>query len=334
MTWYMYYCARLGTWVVGSESDVDDARAGGCRGHVVIDTAGDDAVSVSTESGFVPASATISCAAAEGGACAGEAVRVAGTSLYWPGAEGTTVSKTFLEGAYERNGVTTPDGFPVYESRLVDGLELLRCDNRWRIAYAKDHEDDPCGSATVLGYVGSPDLTVAAPVFSNIDHESCTGVPCHYDVDVGATAQCLEAFTVEGCAGSTIEVSGTSEFDGSYDLLDDEINGQPAYARGDTNMIYYCPSVESWVLAEGTDVDTDACYGDLQLVDSVLGGARQVWWRHADDAEPVRADGVVAACTGVPTPAPSAGGGLGETDAAATRSIWTALSAAAVLYFL
>ena len=116
MTWYMYYCARLGQWVVGSESDVEDARDGGCRGHVVIDTADDDAVHVSTENGFVPASATVSCAAAEGGACAGEAVRVAGTSLYWPGAEGTTVSKTFLEGAYERNGVTTPDGFPVYES--------------------------------------------------------------------------------------------------------------------------------------------------------------------------------------------------------------------------
>ena len=179
----------------------------------------------------------------------------------------------------------------MYESRLVDGLELLRCDNRWRIAYAKDHEDDPCGSATVLGYVGSPDLTVAAPVFSNIDHESCTGVPCHFDVDVGATAQCLEAFTVEGCAGSTIEVSGASEFDGSYDLLDDEINSQPAYSS-DTSMIYYCPSVESWVVAEGTDVDTDACFGDLQLFDSVLGGAQQVWWRHADDAEPVRADGV------------------------------------------
>ena len=334
MTWYMYYCARLGSWVVGSESDVIDARAGGCRGHVVIDTADDDAVQVSTADGFVPASATVSCAAAEGGACAGEAVRVAGTSLYWPGADGATVSKTFLEGAYERNGVTTPDGFPVYESRLVDGLELLRCDNRWRIAYAKDHEDDPCGSATVLGYVGSPDLTVAAPVFSNIDHESCTGVPCHYDVDVGATATCIEAFTVEGCAGSTIEVSGASEFDGSYDLLDDEVNGQPSYARGDTNMIYYCPSVESWVVAEGTDVDTDACFGDLQLFDSVLGGATQVWWRHADDEEPVRADGVTATCTGVPTPAPTAGGGLGETDAGATRSIWTALLAAAVLYFL
>ena len=334
MTWYMYYCARLGQWVVGSESDVEDARDGGCRGHVVIDTADDDAVHVSTENGFVPASATVSCAAAEGGACAGEAVRIAGTSLYWPGAEGTTVSKTFLEGAYERNGVTTPDGFPVYESRLVDGLELLRCDNRWRIAYAKDHEDDPCGSATVLGYVGSPDLTVAAPVFSNIDHESCTGVPCHYDVDVGATATCIEAFTVEGCAGSTIEVSGASELDGSYDVLDDEINGQPAYAS-DSNMIYYCPSVESWVVAEGgTDVDTDACFGNLQLFDSVLGVPQQVWWRHVDGEEPVRADGVTATCTGVPTPAPTAGGGLGETDAAAARSIWTALSAAAVLYFL
>ena len=331
MTWYMYYCSRLGTWIVGSESDVEDARDGGCRGHVVINTADDDAVQVSTADGFVSASATVSCAAAEGGACAGDAVRVAGTSLYWPGAEGTTVSKTFLEGAYERNGVTTPDGFPVYESRLVDGLELLRCDNRWRIAYAKDHEDDPCGSATVLGYVGSPDLTVAAPVFSNIDHESCTGVPCHYDVDVGATATCIEAFTIEGCAGSTIEVSGASEFDGSYDVLNEEINGQPAYAN--SNMIYYCPSVESWVVAEGTDVDTDACVGDLQLFDSVLGGTRQVWWRHADGAVPVRAKGVTATCTGVPTPAPTAGG-LGETDGAATRSIWTALSAAAVLFFL
>ena len=59
-----------------------------------------------------------------------------------------------------------------------------------------------------------------------------------------------------------------------------------------------------------------------------------MWWRHADDEEPVRADGVVATCTGVPTPAPTAGGGLGETDGAATRSIWAALSAAAVLYFL
>ena len=220
----------------------------------------------------------------------------------------------------------------MYESRLVDGLELLRCDNRWRIAYAKDHEDDPCGSATVLGYVGTPDLAVTAPVFSNIDHASCTGVPCHYDVDVGATAQCLEAFTVEGCAGSTIEVSGASDFDGSYDVLDDEVNSQPAYARGDTNMIYYCPSVESWVVAKGTDVDTDACVGDLQLFDSVLGAPQQVWWRHVDGEEPVRADGIVATCTGVPTPAPTAGGGLGETDGAATRSIWTALSAAAVLF--
>ena len=137
---------------------------------------------------------------------------------------------------------------------------------------------------------------------------------------------------IEGCAGSTIEVSGASEFDGSYDLLDDEINGQPAYS--DTNMIYYCPSVESWVVAKGTDVDTDACFGDLQLFDSVLGGIQQVWWRHADDEEPVRADGVTATCTGVPTPAPTAGGGLGETDGAVARSIWTALSAAAVLYFL
>ena len=332
MTWYMYYCARLGSWVVGSESDVIDARAGGCRGHVVIDTADDDAVQVSTADGFVPASATVSCAAADGGACAGDAVRVAGTSLYWPGADGATVSKTFLEGAYERNGVTTPDGFPVYESRLVEGLELLRCDNRWRIAYAKDHEDDPCGSATVLGYVGSPDLTVAAPVFSNIDHASCTGVPCHYDVDVGATATCIEAFTIEGCAGSTIEVSGASEFDGSYDVLDDEVNGQTAYARGDTNMIYYCPSVESWVVAKGTDVDTDACFGDLQLFDSVLGGAQQVWWRHVDGEEPTRADGVTATCTGVPTPAPTAGGGLGETDAGAVRAGLTV--AAAAIFFL
>ena len=47
MTWYMYYCSRLGTWVVGSESDVEDARDGGCRGHVVINTADDDAVQVS-----------------------------------------------------------------------------------------------------------------------------------------------------------------------------------------------------------------------------------------------------------------------------------------------
>ena len=47
MTWYMYYCARLGQWVVGSESDVEDARDGGCRGHVVINTADDDAVQVS-----------------------------------------------------------------------------------------------------------------------------------------------------------------------------------------------------------------------------------------------------------------------------------------------
>ena len=59
MTWYMYYCARLGSWVVGSESDVIDARAGGCRGHVVINTADDDAVHVSTENGFlVPAAST------------------------------------------------------------------------------------------------------------------------------------------------------------------------------------------------------------------------------------------------------------------------------------
>ena len=117
----MYYCARLGTWVVGSESDVEDARAGGCRGHVVID--GRRWRARSTENGFV-------CvgdgprAAAEGGACAGEAVRIAGTSLYWPGAD-ATVSKTFLEGAYERNGVTTPDGFPVYESASRRWLRAL-----------------------------------------------------------------------------------------------------------------------------------------------------------------------------------------------------------------
>ena len=154
----------------------------------------------------------------------------------------------------------------------------------------------------------SPDLTVAAPVFSNIDHESCTGVPCHaYDVDVGATAQCLEAFTVEGCAGSTIEVSGASEFDGSYDVLDDEINGQPAPLKRHEHDLRG-PSAESWVVAEGTDVDTDACYGDLQLFDSA-------WGRDAgvvaprDDAEPVAGDGVVATCTGVPTPAPTAGVG-------------------------
>ena len=54
---------------------------------------------------------------------------------------------------------------------------------------------------------------------------------------------------------------------------------------------------------------------------------------HADDAEPVRADGVVATCTGVPTPAPTAGGGLGETDAAAAvRGL--AVAAAATLFFL
>ena len=74
-------------------------------------------------------------------------------------------------------------------------------------------------------------------------------------------------------------------------------------------MIYYCPSVESWVVAEGTDVDTDACFGDLQLFDSVLGAPQQVWWRHVDDEEPVRADGVVATCTGVPTPRPTPAGG-------------------------
>ena len=190
----------------------------------------------------------------------------------------------------------------------------------------------------MLGYVGSPDLTVAAPVFSNIDHASCTGVPCHYDVDVGATAKCLQAFTVEGCAGSTIEISGASvAFDGSYDLLDDEVNGQPSYARGDTNMIYYCPSVESWVVAAGTDVDTDACFGDLQLFDSVLGAPQQVWWRHVDGEEPVRADGVVATCTGVPTPRPTPApnaGGLGETDGAAARAFSGALLATALYFFL
>ena len=102
-------------WLV-RESDVEDAH---CRGHVVIDTGR-----------CCASSATASClgavrAATEGGACAGAVHRR--YPLYWP-AEGTTVSKTFLEGAYEKNGVTTPDGFPVYESRLVDGLELLRCD--------------------------------------------------------------------------------------------------------------------------------------------------------------------------------------------------------------
>ena len=86
-------------------------------------------------------------------------------------------------------------------------------------------------------------------------------------------------------------------------------------------------------LAEGTDV-ARRVLRKLQLFDSVLGVPQQVWWRHVDGEEPVRADGVTATCTGVPTPAPTAGGGLGETDAAAARSIWTALSAAAVLYFL
>ena len=46
----------MGGWF---ESDVEDARDGGCRGHVVIDT---DTVRVSDGGGFVPASATV-CAA-------------------------------------------------------------------------------------------------------------------------------------------------------------------------------------------------------------------------------------------------------------------------------
>ena len=59
-----------------------------------------------------------------------------------------------------------------------------------------------------------------------------------------------------------------------------------------------------------------------------------MWWRHADDAEPVRADGVTATCTGVPTPAPTAGGGLGETDAAAAVRPFSAVLLATTLFFL
>ena len=95
--------------------------------------------SASRRKAVVPASATVSCAAAEGGV-AGEAVRCrrpTGRVL-----KARPFQRRFRR--YERNGVTTPDGFPVYESRLVDGLELLRCTTT--LIRAKDHEDDPCGA--------------------------------------------------------------------------------------------------------------------------------------------------------------------------------------------
>ena len=84
---------------------------------------------------------------------------------------------------------------------------------------------------------------------------------------------------------------------------------------------------------EGKDAHTDAGCGDWQLFDSALGAPQPVGGRHADDAEPVRADGVTATCTGVPTPAPTAGGGLGETDAAAAVRGLT-VAAAATLFVL
>ena len=100
-----------------------------------------------------------------------------------------------LDGVFEKTGAVTPDGGPVYASRLVGTLELMRCENRWRIAYAHD-EASPCDpAATVLGatpcvealrraskrrplgYVGSPDLSERASVFSNRDAAGCTGEP-------------------------------------------------------------------------------------------------------------------------------------------------------------
>ena len=48
-----------------------------------------------------------------------------------------------------------------------------------------------------------------AAVFSNVDHESCTGVPATLTL-TWEQPLVPRGDTVEGCAGSTIEVSGAS----------------------------------------------------------------------------------------------------------------------------
>mgnify|MGYP001284600583 CR=1 FL=1 len=87
----------------------------------------------------------------------------------------------------------------------------------------------------------SPDL-VAANVHSAFAVLKESGLPRErWEVEV----VCDNAMGLPERTGT--EVLEVVPVDGSYDVLDDEINGQPAYAS-DSNMIYYCPSVESWVV--------------------------------------------------------------------------------------
>mmetsp|Transcript_7820 Transcript_7820/g.23250 ORF Transcript_7820/g.23250 Transcript_7820/m.23250 type:complete len:634 (-) Transcript_7820:108-2009(-) len=299
LTWYAFYCPRVSVWMVGGAADVDAARNGGCAGHVAWTGS---AVSVSTGDGFVASDAQLLCAAP---AACEHAVRVAGTHLEWTSAGGAPLSTGFLEGVFERTGATTPDGSPVYASRLVDDLELMRCDNRWRISYAHD-EADPCGAATVLGYVGSPDLSEHASVFSNRDEASCTGEPCLFDVDAGARATCLEAFAVASCGDApSVTLEGAGELSVAYETSG-PVNGEASYASEAGGLIYYCPQQEAWVVAAPDDgINTDTCARLLKLSDSVLGAndARQIWYRWNGEADELLA--ATATCDGAPSPKPT-----------------------------